>query len=379
MVPRPRTNARKGWPDNLYPNRDGFKYRHPVTRKEHYMGKDKAKAFAAAKRLNALLEVGSDLVGRVIRPRETVGDAIDIFLRDDVPARKWADKTAENYMSVINRIRKGAGEVQGLGEIPCAELSVKTCATFIRDVTDSPRSRQQFRLVLGWILDAAIQEGWMEANPATMTRRFDAPRKRSRLTLEQFEAIWDVASPFLRNAMDLSLVTLLRRDDVVSARFADVHDGALWIMPGKTEHSTGVRLQIKISPALADVLARCRDNIASPYLIHRLPRRARPTHLRAKDRDHHTQVLPEQLSREFADARAAAGITTPAGMDPPSFHEIRSLGGALLHKQGWSIEAIQSLMGHSAASMTEHYLDGHLQPWQQIDVALSLPTRRSIG
>ena len=56
MVPRTRAKSRAGWPDNLYPNRSGFKYRHPVTRKETWMGLDKARAFAAAKKLNAMLE-----------------------------------------------------------------------------------------------------------------------------------------------------------------------------------------------------------------------------------------------------------------------------------------------------------------------------------
>ena len=370
MTPRSRSTSRKGWPDNLYPNRDGYKYRHPVTKREHYMGRDKAKAFAAAKRLNALLEVGSDLVGKVIRARETVSDAITIFRADDIPSRGWAPKTAEVYESVIRRIQSG------LGEISCAELTVQACATFIREVTDSPRSRQQFRLVLSWILACAVQEGWMDINPALATRKFSAPRQRERLTLDMYEAIWRVAPAALRNAMDLSLITLLRRDDVAGARFSDLHDGALWIMPGKTEHSTGIRLKIKADAELEKLVARFRDNVVSPYLIHHLPARIRPTHLRSDDREHHTQVLPDQLSRWFSKARDKAGI---ASKHPPTFHEIRSLGGALLRKKGWSVEQIQDLMGHSATAMTKHYLAGHEQPWLDVSTGITLPTDRNIG
>ena len=117
-------------------------------------------------------------------------------------------------------------------------------------------------------------------------------------------------------------------------------------------------------------------NPASPYLIHRLPRRARPTCLRAEERTHHTQLLPEQISRAFAAARDAAGI---GGKNPPTLHEIRSLGGALLCQAGWTVEQIQALMGHSATAMTEHYLAGHEQPSQQISTGLSLPVHRAIG
>lgn len=87
MAPRPRSKSRQGWPPYLYPNRGGYKYRHPVTRKETWMGTDNAKAFAAAKKLNALLMPTTDLVDRVVGSKETVADAFAVFRQDDVPAR----------------------------------------------------------------------------------------------------------------------------------------------------------------------------------------------------------------------------------------------------------------------------------------------------
>lgn len=328
------------------------------------MGKDKAKAFAAAKKLNALLMPGNDLVSRVLTPGETVADAIAVFRRDDIPGRKWAPKTAEVYESVIRRTEAK------LGQMAVADVTVKACATFIREVTESDRARQQFRLVLGWILACAVEEGWINTNPALATRRFQHERKRVRLTVDVYRAVWDKAAPWLRNAMDLSLVTLLRREDVVTARFSDMRDGHLWIVPSKTEGSTNVRLQIAVAGPLAELVNRCRDDVVSPFLIHRLPEKARPSNKRAKAREHHTQVLPEQLSRAFAAARDEAGIT---GEAPPTFHEIRSLGGALLRDAGWTTEQIQALMGHGNASMTEHYLGGHEAPWQPVATGIALP------
>ena len=358
MTPRKRSPGRQGWPDNLYPNRDGYKYRHPVTRRETFMGRDKAKAFAAAKKLNAMLIPGNDLVGRVVGARETVADAVAVFRRDDIPARGWAPKTAEVYESVIRRIEAG------LGSRPVEEVTVKDCAEFIRAVTESDRARQQFRLVLGWIMACAVQEGWVDTNPVLATRRFQHERKRVRLTKEMYAAIWDRADPWLRLAMDISLVTLLRRDDVVSLKFTDVRDGALWVIPQKTEGSSLVKLKIRIGEQLGRLLAQARDSVLSPYVVHRLPQKARPSNMRASTRHHHTQVLPEQLTRAFQDAREKAGI---GGRHPPSFHEIRSLGGALLSEVGWQIEQVQGLMGHSSASMTEHYLEGHDTPWQDVN------------
>jgi integrase len=202
------------------------------------------------------------------------------------------------------------------------------------------------------------------------TRKGAAGKQRQRLTEDAYRAIWKVAAPWLRNAMDLSLLTLLRREDIVSLRFADVRDGALWVVPGKTEGTTGVRLKIAVAGDLADVLARCRDDVLSPFLIHRFPEKARPQRLRARECEHHTQVLPEQLSRAFADAREQAGV---GGEDPPTFHEIRSLGGALLREQQTcTVAQVQALMAHSDAAMTAHYLGGHERPWTEIAPALRL-------
>lgn len=361
---RRRARARDGWPANLYPNRDGYKYRHPITRKETWMGIDRARAFAAAKKLNALLMPSNDLVARVTGANKTVTDAIAVFRTDDMPSRKWAAKTAAWYEVFINRI------ATDLGNRDLETLSVKDCAQYLRDVTDSARGRQTYRLVLCWILACAVEEGWIDNNPAEQTRKFAHTRQRARLTLEAYQAIHAHAPQWLRNAMDLSLLTLLRREDVVSARFSDDRDDALWIVPQKTENSTLLRLRIDITPDLRALISRCRDAVVSPYLIHRLPEKAKPSDKRAAARQHSTQVLPEQLTRAFATARTAAGIT---GAGAPTFHEIRSLGGALLMTQaGWTKEQVQQLMGHSDVAMTTLYLDGHELPWSEVRPGLTL-------
>lgn len=111
--------------------------------------------------------------------------------------------------------------------------------------------------------------------------------------------------------MDLSLLTLLRREDVLSVRFSDIHDKALWVIPLKTEGSSHVKLRIACTPALQELIKRCQDNIVSPYLIHRLPERAKSHQHKAQARIHHTQILPERLTRTFKRIRTQVGIPVP--------------------------------------------------------------------
>lgn len=62
---------------------------------------------------------------------------------------------------------------------------------------------------------------------------------------------------------------------------------------------------------------------------------------------------------------------TQVDQRPVSFHEVRSLGGALLHnQQGWSEEQVQHLLTHSSPAMTEVYLEGHERPWTEINTGI---------
>ena len=359
---RNRSKARAGWPANVYAAGGGYEYRNPETGKRTYLGRDQAAVFAAARKLNAMLIQRNDLMAKVLGRSETFADAIKLFRTDDMPGRDWAPKTVEIYESILNRMGGAIGDRQVEG------FSVRDCADFLRDVTASARARQQFRLALQWVMACAVEEGWIETNPALQTRKANWKRARERLTLETYTEIHAKSEPWLQNAMDLSLQTLLRRDDICSLRFEDVRDGAVWVMPGKTEGSSGVRLKMEHMPEseLGKLLARCRDSVLSPFLIHRLPERLPRQEKRAEGRVHHTQVLPEQLSRAFADARKDAGIQ---GAHPPTFHEIRSLGAALKHdKEGWTREQVQALLTHTDISMTELYLDGHAKPWTTVRI-----------
>lgn len=362
---RNRSSGRAGWPDNLYPCKDGYKYRRPDTKKESWMGKDRARAFEAARKLNAMLLPSNDLVARVVEVRETVSAAIALFRENDMPGRKWSDVTALGYRQMFDRIERA------IGPRDITTLGVRECAEFLRDETESVRSRQVLHLVLSWVFACAIEEGWIDTNPVLLTRKGHYTRARERLTADSFDAIWNAAEPWLRNAMDLSLVTLLRREDIVSLRFADHFDGKLHVVPSKTENSTGARLRIAVDGELAELLARCRDNVVSPYIIHRLPARKRPRETMSKAREHHTQVLAEQLTRAFADARDIAAAAHPGmfGDNPPTFHEIRSLGAARLRERGWPPEAIQRLLAHGDVQTTHLYLGGHEVPWTDVSLA----------
>lgn len=355
---RPRRTGNRDLPDNLYPNRNGWKYVRPSDGKPVYLpaGTTREAAISTAVKCNAILTKPGSLVGAVLG-RRMVKDAIKVFRDDDLPHRKWAPKTAEEYAIILRRLEADEGETL------LDDYGVSDAAEYLR--TKGIEARRKYRCMMLWVFACAVQEGWVGFNPIEQTRKVPpSERQRARLTKEAFAAIRAKAEPWLQRAMDFALVTLLRRSDVAGAKFADVREGRLHVVPKKTEDSTNVRLRITIGPELDATLAAMRDNIASPYIVHRLPLKARPRNMRADGRDHHTQVMPEQITRAFADARDAAALEFDGA--PPSWHEIRSLGIARYRELGWTLEQVQALAGHATKAMTKVYAEGHEAPWTDV-------------
>ncbi len=356
-----RDLANRDLPVNLYQaTRGRFRYINPVTKKETYWTTTRSRAIDAARKLNAiLLPQSNDLVAHTLNTGQRVRDAVQLFRDEDLARRKLSASTREIVEIRVHRIDADCGDMRLL------DCNVKWVAEYLRTVTDSLDARMRYRSLLAEIFAGAVQEGWIPSNPVLATKRVrkaDISRKRQRLTLDAYKAIHSKAPIWLQNAMDLGLSTLLRRSDLCKLQFSDYRDGRLHAIPEKTKESTEVRLRISVPEAL---VARCRDNVASPYLIHRLPAKARPRNLRPAERLHHTQVLPAQLTRAFDEARDACGVYA-GSKNPPTFHEIRSLGGKLYLDSGWTLEQVQALMGHSSRGMTEHYLAGHDAPWTDV-------------
>jgi integrase len=217
------------------------------------------------------------------------------------------------------------------------------------------------------------REGYADSNPfdkSRILRREKPTSERERLTLPGFWSVYKAAPEGLQVAMGISLLTTMRRGDVVSLTRQNVQDGYLRKVISKSEEKRGVikaaRLQWKLSehPQLARLIQRGLDSAPSgcPYIVH-----DKPLARRLGSKVSVYQMLPDRLGRLFVKARLAAGV---GGEHPPTFHEVRSLGSFLLAQQGEQITDIQELMAHSDETMTALYQSGHPLPWQTVAIKL---------
>jgi integrase len=347
MSPRPRKPKYRALPTNLYATNGGksFMYRHPVSGKRHGMGGSKTLAIAAAKELNALLVPESDLVAKVLG-RVTVAEHVTWFYENVIPERDYRPNTIGTYKAQTNKL------IVGMGWRAIEEITVQDLAELMEPFT--ARSANQFRQVAVDVFRVAVSRGICMDNPAAATLKRREKKARMRLTRPQFDAVRDKCPLWVQNAMDLALVTLQRRNDVARMKFDGVRDSRLYVVQEKTDKYDSGYLSIAVGPTLSKIIKRCRDDLASPYMVHRKPQR------KVKERaglDHWTQVSPPMLTRAFSTARDECGLFDSVDTEArPTFHEIRALGIKLYRDQGLDP---QKLAGHASAKMTSNYDSGH--------------------
>lgn len=208
-------------------------------------------------------------------------------------------------------------------------------------------------------------------NPAEVTYAKTEYRKnRQRLTLEGFKAIHAISPFWMQIAMEISLVTLQGRSEVLNMKFSDYQDGLIKVVRQKTKKHEHAHLEIDC-PQLAELISRARQSgIASPYIVHRCPSRK----IHSDERDHWTQILPNHFTAEFRrlrdETRLFDGIPRESR---PTFHEIRSLGSWIYKQRGYDNESyIQPLMAHADERMTQGYQRGHSQDWVRVKAGLDL-------
>lgn len=358
---RPRKQSNRSLPPNLYPDHKGrttyYRYKSPKDGKWYPMGKDKLAAIRAAKELNARLLVAPDLVIRVMGGENTLGDFLDKYLSKQEQS-DLSSETLKAYRHVVMRVKNK------IGNVAIADLTQGHLSNLFEETP--PAMAKQIRQYLKTALKHAVAAGLTKENVANKTLPIFVKRKRGRLTLAQFKAIYQKASPLLQNGMMLGLLTLQRREDLVKLRFKDIEGDYeyLYVVQKKTEkHGDSARLKIKIGPALREVLKRCRDGVVSQYILHHTKDygAAKPG----------SKIGIDWLTISFASTRdLLPEFANMPSEQRPTFHEIRALGGHLYEQAGVDP---QILFGHTDKAMTERYLEGHKGPvWTETEANLSI-------
>lgn len=365
MSPRRRSQSKRGWPKHLY-ERDGYySWRHPKTREEFGLGRDKARAFAEAVEANLHIQKlihKPRLLHRITGDSDRSVGAWNVKYQAMLAKQDYAAVSLKAYKSLGGRMVRMLG-----ADTPLASIKALAISGMLEAVVGEGKARlaQALRgFVLGSFREARVA-GWTEESPVGDTRlSVSVEVKRARLTFETFMELYGaVKLEWLRNAMALALVSAQRREDISLAQFKDFHEGGWWCVQqsekGPNAHRIFIPLDLRpnvFGMSLGEVVAQCRrTGVLSKHLIHQTSGRGNSPLGR--------NIWLDTFSHRFADAVERLGKDW-GEKTPPSFHEIRSLSERLYAAQGGV--NTQELLGHTEASTTAMYHDSRGAEWVRI-------------
>lgn len=373
MAARPRKNNISI--PNLYPlfsrkvNKVYWRYKHPITGKFHSLGTDEAEATAIA------IEANKRLAEQQTRQIMAITDRISTSSGKSISTSTWLERYWKIQQERLksgdikeNTVKQKAKSVSLLKERVGMKL---ISAVNVRDVAQildeylaegQPRMAQVIRSVLIDVFKEAQHAGEVPPgyNPALATKQPRRKITRQRLTLEEWQKIFDIADEnhkYMGNAMLLAIVTGQRLGDISRMKFSDIWDDHLHVEQEKTGSKIAIPLALRcnaINWSLRDVISRCRDYAVSPYLVHFF----RTT----SQAERGAQVKPRTLTMNFSKARDNADIDWGQGT-PATFHEQRSLSERLYKAQGINTK---DLLGHKTQQQTDRYHDDRGKGWTTV-------------
>ncbi|EFU8279037.1 phage integrase Arm DNA-binding domain-containing protein [Escherichia coli] len=373
MAARPRKNNVSV--PNLYPlysrkvNKVYWRYKHPVTGKFHSLGTNEAEAIAIA------TEANTRLAEQRTRQIIAISDRIATSKGKAITTSTWLDR----YQAIqddrlksgdirLNTYKQKAKPVSLLRERAGMKLISSVDVRDIAQLLDEyiaagqPRMAQVVRSVLIDVFKEAQHYGEVPPgyNPALATKQPKRKITRQRLSLEEWQKIFDIADAshrYMGNAMLLALVTGQRLGDISKMKFSDIWEDHLHVIQEKTGSKIAIPLSLRLNAinwSLRDVIARCRDYAVSPYLVHFF----RST----SQAERGAQVKSNTLTMNFSKARDLAGIDWGDG-SPATFHEQRSLSERLYKEQGIDT---RKLLGHKTQQQTDRYHDDRGKGWSKV-------------
>lgn len=379
-MPRPRSKKYRDLPEGLYfKGKKGYVFRR-IDNSCKSLGHDKSRAIALARRYNATYRVDPEISHPVnldlIKPhrRKSIERLSSFFSRVSeryAAEEKPSKDTLAMFDSRLAKLNTLIGDKTGLSiTLDDVNLVLEAVAT-----GKSNNVFNRWVAFMSKVFDYAVDESVMVDNPAKRKKRKPKEEKqRQRLTIAEYKAIWSIAPQWMRIAMDLSLETTHAVNEICAMKYEHITlldkpvlengvevYGYLRIHRQKVKGKEASRVVIPVTRSLLNIIEASKDNINSPYVVHRMPQKR--SNEMSQYCDHITQVNRKYLSRFFSKLRDQAKVKSSIPSESrPTYHEIRGLSIHLYDKAGHDPQARAA---HTDSRSTKIYKEGH-EKWVQV-------------
>lgn len=162
-------------------------------------------------------------------PLKTFGDVLDRYLREVTPGK--APRTQVDERAYIGRLRAV------FGALPSTVISAPDCAK-LRDTIAAKSGNVQANhhlKTLKHALRKAVEWGAVAHNAAREVSKLKVRQRERYVTDAEFAAVRANAPPMIRIAMEIAVLTGLRRGDILALTKDACHDDGLHVGTSKTK------------------------------------------------------------------------------------------------------------------------------------------------
>ena len=250
--------------------------------------------------------------------------------------------TIRTHLSDIKHLLKFFGEPPA----PLEQIRPLHIRQFLDWLKDKPATANRCKRLFSNLWNHARGWGWTDLeNPCAGIRGHATGKREVYISDAVYRAVWDCASPPIRDAMDLAYLTGQRPADLLDLSERDIQDGSLPIRQAKT----GARVRINVTGELAELIQR----IKARKKTHKVWVTALLVQASGKPLTRMT------LRNGFTAARQAAAKANPHLADEIMafwFYDLRAKAADDKAETAGESEA-QKLLGHTDGRTTaRHYL-----------------------
>lgn len=299
-----------------------------------------------------------------------------VHLCAEYRAHKLSDYTPDvqeqyrRYLDVIAR---------DFEEFTVGQVTTRACAEFLRNnFTGKANTARKYGALMAKLFRYAISAlGLRETNPMDQIDldEFKTSRRTVLATHQQVAAIRAAgfigidgritqSGPMFACLIDISYLCWQRAKEFRLLEETQIENGRIRFKPTKTERSSGLSVDIVITPAIQDVIDRARAikkkyRVISPYLF--------PT---KRGKPYAKSGLTSMWDRARERAAAASAARGEEFGAMIQFKDLRALGATDAAKQGANRKDIQERLVHTTGATTDIYIKESVPATSNIDMNL---------
>jgi excisionase family DNA binding protein len=252
-----------------------------------------------------------------------------IFIEDYARNVKRSWRSDKSRLGILERYLKDVY----LDEV--TPLMIQRCLAWRLKSGNSNSSANRYLALLKKVFSLAIEEGYLETNPAAKIKKSsEKDRLMERVLTEEEEAkLKDASYPVLRSIISVALHTGMRLQEILSLRWGQVDLSEMTLTAERTK--SGKPRTIPLNAALREELSRLKTQDGRGPYVFPNPRTGKPL---------------TTVKTAFVATCRRAGV---AGL---RFHDLRHTFGSRLVERGVDIETVRSLLGHASIAVTQRYV-----------------------